>query len=84
MAGLGLNKRWWSIKMNKYEKKYLKSKATRCPVCNSQNIASSTPEPVDCDGYTSMVQCLDCDSSWVEQYKLVGITDLEVDKCGSE
>ena len=59
----------------KAKKEYIKS-PNHCPYCKSDDIEA---EPLDGDGLCafSKVKCNDCGESWNDQYKLVGISEVE-------
>lgn len=58
-------------------KEYMKQGGLKCPNCGDDNIAS---DRIDADGTVGMaqVQCHNCLSIWVDQWKLIGYSDLEV------
>lgn len=62
------------------EETYLENCGTKCPCCGSDQIEGGHVE-VDEGGAWQHITCRDCDSSWNDVYKLVGI--VEVDNCNT-
>ena len=60
----------------KDKKEYLKSKGLRCPHCESTQIQAGDRD-FDEDGeMTQIISCLNCDSDWMDVYKLMDIREF--------
>jgi len=60
----------------KQEAKYIKKNGSFCPFCGSKSIEGTNPEIMD-NGIEVEVECLDCEESWTDYYRLVGIVETE-------
>ncbi len=62
--------------MKKTPEEYAAVKGVCCPACGSFNTSGG---PVDVDGGYAFqeIDCLECDSSWTDVYRLVGYINLE-------
>jgi len=59
------------------KEEYLKSHGTKCPHCGSENIQGGDIDPLDLsDEVRRTVNCLDCNSGWLEYFKLYDIEGL--------
>ncbi len=73
-------------KMRKFitSAEYAKSFGTTCPVCNSRSLRSSSPCEVGIHPHeglmTLAIFCADCKSTWTEEYRLCGYTELREKK----
>jgi len=59
------------------QKAYLKSGGTKCPNCGSASISAGSSEADGTSAFQDVV-CLDCGSTWTEEYKLARFGDLKV------
>jgi transposase-like protein len=57
-------------------KKYLVSDGSFCPVCGSDNISAIGPLTSNAGTVDQRVECPDCNSSWDDNYELVGIDNI--------
>jgi predicted Zn-ribbon and HTH transcriptional regulator len=53
---------------------------TRCPVCRSDMITAGPSETISEALMISPIKCEDCESTWVENYKLTGYDDITYKK----
>ncbi len=61
------------------ELRYLKDYGDACPVCNSSDLRMENPRGIDNDTCVCNVECLGCQSTWTNSYKLDGYEDLSCD-----
>ncbi len=59
------------------QENYLKSNGNLCPNCGSINIESHGSMEADCDLAWSFVTCMDCSSTWQDNYRLESFSDLD-------
>jgi len=59
------------------QKTYLDMAGNICPNCDGSNVIA---ERLEVDGNVAWgnVSCADCNAVWVDQFKLVGFSDLDV------
>lgn len=57
--------------------KYLASGGGNCPVCGKDNVEGSSVE-IDSGIASQEIYCVDCHSSWTDQYTLTGYSDLNI------
>lgn len=48
-----------------------------CPICDSYNIASVEAIEQDGDIAWQAIECRECEATWVDQYKLIGYSNLK-------
>ena len=56
---------------------YVAHGGNRCPVCGALHLAQADAVEVDSGYATQDVYCPDCETCWKDQYRLVGISDVE-------
>lgn len=56
---------------------YLKNNGQNCPVCYGTNITGTEVE-VNNGTATQNMFCGDCESSWLDTYKLIHYTELDI------
>lgn len=61
------------------ELRYLNDYGDACPVCNSSDLRMENPRGIDNDTCVCNVECLGCQSTWTNSYKLDGYEDLSSD-----
>lgn len=63
--------------IDKQQANYLVQHGQCCPNCGSRDIEANVV--LDADGLTAkgQVGCSNCDSTWKDQYRLIGFTDLD-------
>jgi len=61
--------------------RYVRSGGTKCPVCDSDNIENKANLEADNGIDWQDVECMDCNATWRDEYKLTGIRDIEVKEC---
>lgn len=63
--------------IDKRQNDYVAGKGCFCPNCGSRNIEANVA--LETDGLTAWgrVGCSQCESTWHDQYKLVGFSDLD-------
>jgi len=59
----------------KKEAEYVEENGCFCPFCGSRNIEGTNPDITD-NGVEVEVECLDCEESWTDYYKLAGIVEV--------
>ncbi len=60
------------------ESKYLAKNGEECPHCYSSDIENG-PIEIDCGFATCEATCNECCTSWVDEYKLCGIYNIEIE-----
>jgi len=58
-----------------HQSKFVTQDGMCCPHCGSQEVHSFDGFPEN-SATAQNVECLECESTWVEQYQLVGYKDL--------
>lgn len=61
----------------KTSKEYAALHGSHCPVCNSYNIRAGGAMGQDDAIVWQTAECHECGSTWVDQYRLIGYSDLE-------
>ena len=61
------------------ELRYLNDYGDACPVCNSSDLRMERPRGIDNETCVCDVECLGCQSTWTNRYKLDGYEDLSSD-----
>lgn len=65
-------------------KNYLKANGMRCPKKECRSDCLTTHEPTfDCGDFLQPVTCVSCGLTWIDEYKLKGIRNIE-DEGGDE
>jgi hypothetical protein len=61
------------ISMSGYQRRrYLAHRGMQCLYCKSKAIEGGSVD-IDAGGATQVVNCLDCERSWMDHYKLVDV-----------
>jgi transposase-like protein len=59
------------------DEEYAKGWGLKCPYCGSDNLRTLGKLEGDCDCAWQEVACSDCESEWVDHFKLVGYSEVE-------
>ena len=63
--------------MLEIDKQLSRAKSDLCPVCESPNISSDNDFTSSCGIGDVTVKCIDCNTSWIEVYRVSAITIKE-------
>ena len=63
--------------MLEIDKQLSRVKSDLCPVCESPNISSDNDFTSSCGIGDVTVKCIDCNTSWIEVYRVSAITIKE-------
>lgn len=55
---------------------YIANGGTKCPVCGSEDIEGDSFD-VDAGSAAQRIDCNDCNSYWIDDYRLVGFVMVE-------
>lgn len=64
-----------SLLTDQQKKQYLDTEGVRCPYCKSPDIEGGHMSVEHC-GASQTVTCTNCDAEWIDDYELVGITEI--------
>lgn len=56
------------------KEEYLKNRGSKCPYCGSDQIEGESVD-ISSGSASQLVNCLECNSNWVDIYKLVDVEE---------